>query len=278
MSPTFKSIIHPTDFSEASRSAFAHGLKLAVASKGRFAVVHSTDDTGESEALAEGFPGVRDTLAGWGLLDLKAPAESVEEALGMRVSKVDLGGGDTVETLVSYIARHEGDLLVLATHARDGLPRWLKGSIAEAIARESTVPTLFLPHGARGFVEPLSGAARLANILVPVDHAPSSKTALVTTARLVELLGADAAKVHALHIGDTAAPRLALPASIAARTERLDLDGPVIDTIVGSAEELDADLIVMATAGRHGFLDALRGSTTEAVLRRANRPLLAVPA
>ena len=54
--------------------------------------------------------------------------------------------------------------------------------------------------------------------------------------------------------------------------------GPVVDAITAEADATDADLVVMTTEGRHGFLDALRGSTTEAVLRRANRPLLAVPA
>jgi nucleotide-binding universal stress UspA family protein len=34
----------------------------------------------------------------------------------------------------------------------------------------------------------------------------------------------------------------------------------------------------MATEGRHGFLDAVRGSTTERVLREAGCPVLAVPA
>jgi nucleotide-binding universal stress UspA family protein len=34
----------------------------------------------------------------------------------------------------------------------------------------------------------------------------------------------------------------------------------------------------MPTAGRHGFLDALRGSTTEQVLHRAPCALLALPA
>jgi nucleotide-binding universal stress UspA family protein len=33
----------------------------------------------------------------------------------------------------------------------------------------------------------------------------------------------------------------------------------------------------MATQGHHGVLDALRGSVTERVLRRAPCPLLAVP-
>ena len=54
--------------------------------------------------------------------------------------------------------------------------------------------------------------------------------------------------------------------------------GPVVDTIAQVADELEADLIVMATAGHRNFLDALRGSTTEGVVRRARRALLAVPA
>jgi nucleotide-binding universal stress UspA family protein len=51
----------------------------------------------------------------------------------------------------------------------------------------------------------------------------------------------------------------------------------VVDTIIALAEEQNADLIVMATAGHNGILDALRGSVTEQVLRRAPFPLLAVP-
>jgi len=37
-----------------------------------------------------------------------------------------------------------------------------------------------------------------------------------------------------------------------------------------------ADLIVMSTTGHDGFLDALRGSTTERVVRGANCPVLAI--
>jgi nucleotide-binding universal stress UspA family protein len=57
----------------------------------------------------------------------------------------------------------------------------------------------------------------------------------------------------------------------------LQKEGPVVQTIVDTAREVDADLIVMATRGREGFLDALRGSTTEQVLRQAGRAVLAVP-
>jgi nucleotide-binding universal stress UspA family protein len=47
---------------------------------------------------------------------------------------------------------------------------------------------------------------------------------------------------------------------------------------VDDATEQPADLIAMATEGHKGFLDVLRGSTTERVLRDARCPVLAVPA
>jgi nucleotide-binding universal stress UspA family protein len=50
-----------------------------------------------------------------------------------------------------------------------------------------------------------------------------------------------------------------------------------VETILAVAGEQGADLIVMTTKGRHGFLDALRGSTTEQVLRHAWCPVLALP-
>lgn len=40
----------------------------------------------------------------------------------------------------------------------------------------------------------------------------------------------------------------------------------------------ERDLIVLTTAGHHGILDALRGGTTERILRSARCPVLATPA
>jgi nucleotide-binding universal stress UspA family protein len=54
--------------------------------------------------------------------------------------------------------------------------------------------------------------------------------------------------------------------------------GDVVETILRTAAEIDADLIAMPTAGHHGIFDALRGSTTERVLRHAPCPVLAMPA
>jgi nucleotide-binding universal stress UspA family protein len=56
------------------------------------------------------------------------------------------------------------------------------------------------------------------------------------------------------------------------------VDGPIEETILRVAQDYHADMIAMPTAGHHGFLDALRGSATERILRRAPCPVLAMPA
>jgi nucleotide-binding universal stress UspA family protein len=45
--------------------------------------------------------------------------------------------------------------------------------------------------------------------------------------------------------------------------------------ILATAEQ--ADLVAMPTKGHDGFLDVLRGSTTERVVRHAPCPVLALP-
>jgi len=69
-----------------------------------------------------------------------------------------------------------------------------------------------------------------------------------------------------------------VPDPDACRWELNARPGDPVDEIVATATAWAADLIVMTTQGHAGVLDALRGSTTERILRRASCPVLAVPA
>ena len=54
--------------------------------------------------------------------------------------------------------------------------------------------------------------------------------------------------------------------------------GNVVDEILKTEQDWRPNLMVLATQGHLDFLDALRGSTTERVLRGAQCPVLTVPA
>jgi nucleotide-binding universal stress UspA family protein len=47
-------------------------------------------------------------------------------------------------------ATKTGDLLVTTSHGRGGVLRWLLGSVAEKLVRDSPVPVLLVPSASRG--------------------------------------------------------------------------------------------------------------------------------
>jgi len=58
---------------------------------------------------------------------------------------------------------------------------------------------------------------------------------------------------------------------------RLTTTGDPVDRILEVAADIAADLIVMATDGPDGFLDALRGTTSARVLNKARCPVASLP-
>lgn len=271
---SIRTIVHPTDFSEASAAAFVHALRIALTEQATLYLLHVAETDDEREW--SGFPHVRATLARWGLMDADAPAAAVG-ALGIRVAKIGLTPHATVNAILHFLASHTADLIVLATEGRQGVARRLHGSVAEQLARHAKAPTLFVPAHARGFVAPEGGEVRLQHVLIPIDHHPRPAVAVDGITGLMQQLAGDQAEAHFVHVGRhapqlqrKAAPERPLPVAMR--------EGDVVEAILNEANDWPADLIAMPTAGHHGFLDALRGSTTERVLRRAPCPVLAVPA
>lgn len=276
--PDFTHIAHPTDFAEAGEPAFAHALRMAVAARGHFYLVHAEYLEPGEDADWDAFPGVRSTLCRWGLLPADAEPAAVYQTLGVRVTKADVPDRNPADGVLRFVENNQADLLVMATRlGSEGALR--RGSVAEAVARRAGIPALFLPWGAPGFVDSRTGKARLRNILQPVDLATPPGSAASMALRLADSLGCTDAVLHALHVGAPGrAPTVTVAAAHEGRVRHLRAEGPLVETIVAQADAVEADLIVSLTHGRDGLLDHLRGSTTEQILHHAKRPLLMVPA
>jgi nucleotide-binding universal stress UspA family protein len=269
-----ESILHPSDFSEASEVAFAHALKTALIVGARLTLLHVSPDM---NAEWSDFPGVRKTLERWGLLPPHSPKSAVPR-LGIDVDKVIGHDRDPVASVLRYLERHPADLIVLAPHQRDGRMAWLQASVSEPVARRSGQAALFVPRGVRGFISVDDGSASLQHVLIPVAPAPRAQPAVAAAARLVSALSCPAGTFTLLHVGSAGdMPALNTTPLTGWRWDRVTMGGDVIDSIVDTAASTKADLIVMTTNGRDGFLDALRGSHSERVLRRAPCALLAIP-
>jgi nucleotide-binding universal stress UspA family protein len=273
-----QSIFHPSDFSAGSEVAFAHALKIALVAGSGLEVLHVAG--GEKVAWTD-FPGVRAMLERWRVLSPNSPRSAVG-SIGIDVRKVVMNDADPVRAVERFLQKHPTDLVVLAAHAHKGHMRWTHASISRPIAEAAAAPALFLPYGCEGFISREDGSPSLRNVLLPIDFAPSPAAAVEAARRLAWALQCSAVTFTLLHVGGGGEmPAVGIAVGIEEQPGwtwcQVTREDDVVDTILAVARECSADLIVMATAGRHGFLDALRGSTTERVLRSGALPLLAIP-
>lgn len=272
-------IFHASDFSPASSVAFAHALKIALVAQAHLDVMHVTGyaSVREDDLHWSEFPGVRATLARWGVLPINAKPEDVAHT-GMTIQKIVKAGSDPVEAIVDYWADSPPDLVVLATHQREGLSRWFHRPVAEPLARETRAMTLFVPNDSAGFVSLEDGTVRLRRVLVPVDHEPDAQRALEEGFFFAQ--GFDCPKVEfsLLHVGaERGMPTLFLPHHPEWTWDKRVVSGDARDRILGMSRDWDPDLMVLATQGHRDYRDTLYGSTTERVLRGVRCPVLAVP-
>jgi nucleotide-binding universal stress UspA family protein len=275
--PFIHSVVNATDFSDGDERAFAHALGIALLRQADFTILHVTSD---ASAEWSGFPAVRKTLERWNLLHRGSTQEDVFEKLGVRVKKLAIESRFPALAVARHLDNQPADLLVVATAGREGVARWLRGSVAEAMARWSRTMTLFVPTDAdRNLVSLADGNLTLENVLIPVDDTPDPRAAIEFARRAAEVMSDDKVTITLLHVGDEKRmPSVGVEDGPQWTFARMQRDGDPVDEIIAAAEVVRADLIVMPTEGRHGVFDALRGSTTERVLRRSRCPVLAVPA
>ena len=115
-------------------------------------------------------------------------------------------------------------------------------------------------------------------MLIPVDHKPSADGAIERGLRAIQAFGDEESQLQLLHVGPGSDfPDLCIPDG-PWRVARVHRDGNPVTEILAAAEESRANLLIMVTEGAEGYLDILRGTTTEQVLRRAPCPVLSVPA
>jgi nucleotide-binding universal stress UspA family protein len=261
------SIAHPTDFSPQGIPAFELALSLALANRCRLDVLH-VDEPGDSPDWDD-FPQVRQTLQRWGKLQPGAPIEAVHETTGVKVRKVGIHDRGRVSGLANFLEEHQVELIVMATRGRAGIDRLLNNSVTAGLVQALRVPTVIIGPAAQPIVDPADGRLAVRKVLVPVDHDPDPNAGLDVIEGIAATLDVT---LDIVHVGSRApALRDGRNGPRAVRT----LDGPVVETLLAEAQA--ADLVAMPMVGAQGLVDALKGSTTERLMREVTCPVLALP-
>ncbi len=144
----YERIVVPLDGSELAEEAIAHAEMLARKTAAPMHLVRVVDTPSLMRLGMVGLGVEQAALsAALRLIEAEEAAateylEAIREQLVARgvVTTMAVVAGQVVPEILSTV--QPGDLLVITTHGRTGLPRWFVGSVAEAVIRRSPVPVL----------------------------------------------------------------------------------------------------------------------------------------
>jgi nucleotide-binding universal stress UspA family protein len=135
----YERILVPTDGSAQADRAFEQALDLAETYDAQLHLLNVVDVS----ALAGEFDAVTvvDQLEDSGERAVERLRERAEEA-GIDDVRTVVVEGVPHRTILDYAGDHDVDLVVMGTHGRTGLDRYLLGSVTERVVRQSDVPVL----------------------------------------------------------------------------------------------------------------------------------------
>jgi nucleotide-binding universal stress UspA family protein len=280
-------ILVAADQSDTSRNALRVALTLAHRAGARLTVMTTVPPRIAAASLvAAGRPAIEETssavarLEQWMEPELRGAPPEVAIGLGVTF------GIPGVE-ICRFADEHEVDLIVVGRKQRSQATRLLLGDTADAVARRSRTPCLFVPPGvsapervlvaldgsrrgltvlraACGFAEAVGARLDAVTVEPARPDEPPELAALVPTGR------SDALRETIAELADCA-PAGGVPQGLVVRR------GPIAETLLVAVEETAADALVLGfhRGGPPGVLEA--GSIARHLTHSAACAVLTVP-
>jgi len=287
-------VLVPVDFSPPSTVAVNHAVLLARRFRAKLTLLHVIEP---STALMYTFPTESEVAE-------RQRCERAERMLSAMLGSEDQDDldletavvvGDIAAEIENAVRRKHADIVVMGTHGRGLVGRWLIGSVTQSLLRRINVPILTVCHATR----PLS----FKRILFASDFSEASAEGLDFTMNLAANLNAGIVVAHVVDKRPTVTyetPEMSavfdaeqkrfldeaqhtfkqIEAKAKARNVRVETvlaQGIPADAISRIADENIVDFIVLAVSRKSRMDRILLGTTAEKVIRDANVPVLSVP-
>ncbi len=205
--------------------------------------------------------------------------------------------GPVAETIDRIAQERDVDVLVISTHGRKGVRRWLLGSTASSILHVTSVPVLLVPPAAEQRVK----EPRFTKILVPLDGSERAERALTYVRATRGVFDAEIILLHVPEVpeADIYGAMADVVAELRQQAERQGsayLEGVAAalreeglrvrtlvtgsdpaETILEVSEKENVDVVMTTTHGRGGIERVLMGSVAERLAHHARSLLFLIP-
>jgi len=272
MCPTgrMERLLVATDGSEASRNAVAVGLELAKVCSSKLEVIAVAVVLTNLE-YDGALPWVIDDAEKEMQKKLEAVKDMVKEE-GIDCEIIVHRAEDPYLEIVDEAVKNKADMIIIGTHGRTGVKRFVMGSVAGNVIGHAPCKVLVIPPGAKiGY----------STILVATDgstHSDAAVSEAVTIAKRCDsslIIVSVASSNEEIATAEEHVKR-ALEAADkeGVKKEAMVMRGKAGQAIVEAAEQKEAGLIVMGSHGKTGLMSLVMGSVTEHVLSHGNTAVL----
>ncbi len=280
-----QTIILATDFSPASEKAAAYAKALAHRFGSTVELAHVIDLSVASNSEA--------ALVGLSVDEMRREGkEKLNQLLntfsGTHTRIKELEAFSLPSAILSLVKDSEANLIVMGTASKHGLEKLMLGSTAETVIRKSTCPVLTVgPQVATPPHDPLA----FRSIVYATDFSPQAAKAAIYALSFAQDSGAHLYFCHVLGVHEMkGSEKPVLQASFERSLKKLIPQsaydwcspecviehGDTASAILGLAERVQADLIVLGARKSSFWLEYVETGVTPAILAAAKCPVLTI--
>jgi nucleotide-binding universal stress UspA family protein len=277
---TFEHILVPTDFSDVSLRALEYAQTLAKQGNSELLLTHVNPPI---DLITPPEAAWMDNLEAQSMGEQELEQRSAAlRSEGYRARALSLTGPLSSE-LLSAIKQYNVDLIVLGTHGKKGLERFLLGSDAEALLRHAHCPVISIGPG----VSSLEGKTwKIREVLCATTLQPRSAEVVAYAHQLAVQQGAELVLLHMKEAAEEEVDWISFedafrsyapegPGESSWLRMRLASTGPGVN-IVDLAKQRGSDLIVMGARPATSMATHLAPGIAARVLLGAPCPVLTV--
>ena len=309
----YSKVIVPLDGSDLSEQALPYARLMAKSLGAPIELLHAYDTLPPSLLGSPSRPDVIASLDEGARQSALASMMSQRRRLESDGLSVNLTAqrGNAADVIVAVAGAEPTALVVMSTHGRSGISRWVMGSVADKVLHTTANPMLIVRANVLG---PPSPESSLQTVVAPLDGSPLSELSIphaisvagalsagITLLRItptendyrrrIDMITPEMGAILDLHLANpedmTAADAADTSAYLDDLRNRMRIDHAhgvaadhqvndnVAQTIIDRAAA-PPSLVVMTTHGRSGLGRMVLGSVTDRVIRHSNLPVLVI--
>jgi nucleotide-binding universal stress UspA family protein len=312
----YRRLLVPLDGSELSETVLPYAIETAGRLDLDTTLIHVRKlEKGESSPLHQSYVQYRATV-------VKRKIEQIRQrfSLDPESKSLDVRGelvfGYPAEEIVRYAEENGVDLILMATHGRSGIRRWVMGSVADKVLQSSTVPVWLINTETAEGVAYEKWPKR--TMVVPLDGSQLAEKVIPHVEAMTKQRGDEPMEVVLLHVSEPAvtltyyspSARMETPDgvkhimpedyerqllaqqkriaaeyldNVATRLKKVFpqvqtriLEGDPANAIIDYVENLPFSIVIMSTHARSGLGRWAYGSVAAKLLQKVPRPILLV--